>query len=361
MRRSLLPLALLSGALAASFATAAHAQTTRIEIRRDSRGDPECYRNGRRIDCDELRDDRDRVDRERRQREERLRDERDDREDRSRERAAEARERALERSRELREQALERSRVERERAQERAETARRVAAETRRQQLEWAERLRRDLARERERDRDRDRERARERARELQRRRSLDLRPSVSLGGGADIRRFDDVNRYVVNGGVEFRTRFGLGVRPEVLYGWSDRQTEQLPLVICATCSALPPTVTLRSRSQMLGVNLNATYTMLRSSPVRPYLLGGVGVLSTREVTPVVATTQVVGGSPAAQQVTYTTSSRDRVDLGLNAGAGMEFGRGPVRLFTEFRYFLNDTPSARGFSGMLPITAGLRF
>ena len=356
MRRSLLPLALLTGALAASSATAAHAQTTRIEISRDSRGDPVCYRNGRRIDCDELRDDRDRVDRDRRLREERLRDEREDRDrERAQDRAADARERALERSRELREQALERARVERERAQDRAEAARRAAAETRRQQLDWAESLRREMAR------DRDRERARERARELQRRRSYDFRPRLSLGGGADIRRFDDVNRYVVNGGVDFRTSFGLGVRPEVIYGWTDRQTEQLPLVVCATCSSLPPTVTLRSRSQMLGVNLNATYMMLRSSPVRPYVLGGVGVLSTREVTPVVATTQVVGGSPGAQQVTYRTDSRDRVDLGLNAGAGLEFGRGPLRLFTEFRYFLNDTPSARGFSGMLPITAGLRF
>ena len=245
----------------------------------------------------------------------------------------------------------------RERALERTVAARHRAAEERRRQLDWAETLRRDLERDRIRDRIRDRALR-------SRTRYYDTRPRLSLGGGADIRRFDDVNRYVAHGGVDFRASSGLGMRPEVVFGWTDRQRETLPTIVCPACGALPvtsQTFELRSRSKMLGVNLDATYTMLRGSFVRPYVLGGVGVLSTRETVPVVATTTSLSSVQGATALTYRTESHDRVDLGLNAGAGMEFGRGPVRLFTEFRYFLNDTPSARGFSGMLPITAGLRF
>ena len=84
-------------------------------------------------------------------------------------------------------------------------------------------------------------------------------------------------------------------------------------------------------------------------------------MLSTREATPIVDTQTPVGGTPGGTIVTYRLDTRDRVHLGLNAGGGLEYGRGPVRLYTEFRYFLNDAPTPRGFSGMLPITAGLRF
>ena len=53
--------------------------------------------------------------------------------------------------------------------------------------------------------------------------------------------------------------------------------------------------------------------------------------------------------------------NRTNVDLGLNAGAGLEFKIGPARLFTEFRYFLADPGNGAGYSGMLPITGGIRF
>src|SRR5205085_1878060 len=77
----------------------------------------------------------------------------------------------------------------------------------------------------------------------------------------------------------------------------------------------------LRSRSRLLGVNLNATYSMLRGSFARPYLLGGVGVLTTREVVPVVSSVQPLAGNPQIMQVTYRSESRDHAELGLNAAA----------------------------------------
>ncbi|MGZ8634598.1 MAG: hypothetical protein ACXWZZ_12210 [Solirubrobacteraceae bacterium] len=51
---------------------------------------------------------------------------------------------------------------------------------------------------------------------------------------------------------------------------------------------------------------------------------------------------------------------RNDIDVGLTAGAGLEFDIGPARLFTEFRYLLTDQQRARGFGGMLPLSVGLR-
>lgn len=268
MRRRLLSpaLALLAAAIAVQ---PAHAQ------RRDDY--VECYRDGRRVSCDDSRGDRDR---------ERAREV-------ARARAAQARERARREAERVRALAIARSR------------SRSVVVL------------------------DDDRWRDRILVAPPRRRLYDDGHPRVSLGAGADIRRFDDVNRYLATAGVDFHTRFGLGLRPEVMFAWSDRQRLTAPTAALDSAS----------RSKMLGVTMNATYSLMRRAFVRPYLLGGIGVLSTRDA----------------------ASANDRVDIGLNTGAGLEFGHGPVRLYTEFRYFLNDTPSARGFSGMLPLTAGLRF
>jgi hypothetical protein len=104
----------------------------------------------------------------------------------------------------------------------------------------------------------------------------------------------------------------------------------------------------------MLGVALSGTYTFLRGSPIRPYALSGIGVFSTRETVP----PGLVGGGavdPAA------TVRRTNTNLGLTAGAGLEFALGPVRLYSELRYLLHDDDVVRRFSGMLPLTLGLRF
>lgn len=190
-------------------------------------------------------------------------------------------------------------------------------------------------------------------------------RPRVSLGGGFDVRSFGgDDNRYLVQGGVDFRSRSGLGVRPEVLFAWTDR-TSNLGFVPCAVCGGDQPLgvaqPTTRGRSRMIGVAVSGTYTLARSSPVRPYLLSGLGVFSSR--TPQVAVTLVDAGiQPAVFPPTYQADVRWRndIDVGLTAGGGLEFDLGPARLFTEFRYLLTDQPRLRGFGGMMPLTAGLR-
>ena len=240
----------------------------------------------------------------------------------------------------------------REEREYRAREAARRAAETRAR-----------LARERaERDREA-RERAARAAAERRRRDDWgdSYRPRITVGGGIDVRDFGgEGDRYVVQGGVDFRSRSGFGVRPEVIFAWSESASTS-ELFSCPTCSsALPPSLaqvsSTRGRSRMIGIAVNGTYTLARSSPVRPYLLSGIGVFSTRAPQPTVISVAPGGTISTQADVRF----RNDVDVGLTAGAGLEFDAGPVRLFTEFRYLLTDQQRPRGFSGMLPLTAGLR-
>lgn len=173
-------------------------------------------------------------------------------------------------------------------------------------------------------------------------------RPRASLGAGLDFRRFGTEGRYLAHGGVDFQSRTGLGLRPEVLFGWS-AQPE-------APSTTGGPAATVYGRSRMLGIALSGTYTFARRSPVRPYVLSGVGMFSTR--LPRV-------DAPIPGQTRATIPARTVLDAGLTAGAGLELSLGPVRLFTELRYLLLDggagTAGSPGFAGMLPLTAGIRF
>ena len=249
-----------------------------------------------------------------------------------------------------------RERLEREReARERAEDARARSREQARRVAEQRQRaVRERLERERE-------------LREAAARRRRDgwydsYRPRVSLGGGLDVRRFGgDDDRYVLQGGVDFRSRSGLGVRPEVVFGWTERGGSQQPVLVGG--APLPPSQVAPApgRSRMLGVAVSGTYTLARSSPVRPYVLSGLGVFSTRSPQLQISAIDPVprpGVVPGTLQT--TTRFRNDVDFGLTAGAGLEFDIGPARLFTEFRYLLLDQPRVNGFGGMLPLTVGLR-
>ena len=272
---------------------------------------------------------------------------------REREREIEARERRLRIEREHREDAA--------RARERAEV---------RRQVELRERLQRDRAA-RERELRARMARAREEQARMRRRRDdawrEAYRPRITLGGGLDMRRFGGTDdRYAVQGGVDFRTRSGLGVRPEVLFAWGDAPEQ--PIVGgfgCPVCSTTLPVgntaqfAPATGRSRMLGVAVSGTYTFARSSPVRPYVMSGLGVFSTR--TPQIDVTILANSGPGLPTIQQTGRRfRNDVDVGLTTGAGLEFDVGPIRLFTEFRYLLMDQARPAGFSGMLPLTVGLR-
>ena len=192
-------------------------------------------------------------------------------------------------------------------------------------------------------------------------------RPLIGIGGGFDTRNVDDDDvRYVLQAGVDFAgRRSGLGIRPEVLYSWRDADRLGVSPA-CATCSAVVP-YTLSQRSRSFGVNVNATYRFGGSESVRPYLLSGIGVFSTRHSANGIQTVSASSfappnGSPAQFLFIPQNVSTSDVSLGLNAGAGLEFRIAALRLFAEYRYFLTDPSGGGGtFSGMLPITAGIRF
>jgi hypothetical protein len=187
-------------------------------------------------------------------------------------------------------------------------------------------------------------------------------RPLIGIGGGFDSRNVDDSDvRYVLQAGVDFRgRRTGLGIRPEVLYSWRDSDVNGLA-PSCPNCSSVSP-FTFSQRGRSFGVNVNATYRF-GGEGVRPYLLSGIGVFSTRYSANGVAmfapgTTTIQPGGQFLQQNVATTD----VSVGLNGGAGLEFKIAAIRLFAEYRYFLADPSTGGGsFSGMLPITAGIRF
>jgi hypothetical protein len=168
-------------------------------------------------------------------------------------------------------------------------------------------------------------------------------RPLIGIGGGFDTRNVDDDDvRYVVQGSVDFGGRkSGLGIRPEVIYTWRDSDMNAVN------------GLTFSQRSRSFGVNVNATYRFGHSESVRPYLLSGIGVFSTRST----------GGAVApGGQVLPQVGSGSNVALGLNGGAGLEFRIAALRLFAEYRYFLADPSTGGGsFSGMLPLTVGIRF
>jgi hypothetical protein len=176
----------------------------------------------------------------------------------------------------------------------------------------------------------------------------------------------DDDPRYVLQAGVDFGGRkSGLGVRPEVLYTWRNQDNAAGFGGPCNSplCDLLPGLVSSRVNSRTFGVALNATYRFGSGNLVRPYVLSGIGVFSTRTSSATNFGPIFGGDSIDLGDFDDLLGGRNRtsVDLGLNAGAGLEFKIGPARLFTEFRYFLADPGNGAGYSGMLPITGGIRF
>ena len=84
-------------------------------------------------------------------------------------------------------------------------------------------------------------------------------------------------------------------------------------------------------------------------SPLRPYLLAGPGLYSGK------TTIDGLG------------SSESQTKLGLNAGAGFDFGMGKAQLFAEARFHailkgtVDVTSGDEKTAYMIPLTVGLRF
>ena len=100
--------------------------------------------------------------------------------------------------------------------------------------------------------------------------------------------------------------------------------------------------------SRIIGGTANAVFAF-PAGPARPYLLGGVGVYNGQ--------TSIDG----------LGSSESQTKLGLNAGAGFDFGLGKANLFADARFHailkggVDSETLEETTAFMIPVTVGLRF
>lgn len=85
------------------------------------------------------------------------------------------------------------------------------------------------------------------------------------------------------------------------------------------------------------------------ASPVRPYLIGGVGVYNVR----------VTGTVSLPGQGSVTANSPSQSKFGLNGGAGVEIPLSGISVFGEVRY--TSVFTQNGNTNFLPIKVGVRF
>lgn len=191
-------------------------------------------------------------------------------------------------------------------------------------------------------------------------------RPLIGIAAGADLHgATGSPNVWLVQASAQWRQRTsGLGFRAELSYLERGRERETLLLALPCPFPGCPP-LEVMSRIRGVSAMLSGTFELLRSAPVRPYVLSGVGVLTTR------TSIDVNGGIPPCPECAFAarparpsglvTPSQSTTSVILNGGAGILFDVGRAQLFTELRYQLADEPTIRGLSGIAPLTLGIRF
>lgn len=175
------------------------------------------------------------------------------------------------------------------------------------------------------------------------------VRPQFGLGVGATFPIGDyhaDANGDGFNPGwqgmalVDFRLpNSGVGIRVDGSYGQNsanDKLNADLTTVVGQPTTA---------KTKLLGGNVDLTYQFRSSSPVKLYVLGGVGVYNVRL-------------SVTSNGVTADTSE---TKFAWNAGAGFTYGLGGVALFLEARYFDVAKVFNVAKTSFVPIVAGVRF
>jgi outer membrane protein with beta-barrel domain len=157
---------------------------------------------------------------------------------------------------------------------------------------------------------------------------------ALGIGGGAAIPvgKMSDTQKTGVNGLVSLAlgvAELPIGIRIDGVYNELPRSEKTLPVGSSGT-----------SNLRILGVLGNAVYAFSGTS-VKTYVIAGGGLYNTRF---------------------DVDGAKSENHLGLNAGAGMTFGLGPVTSFIEARYhFISRQPAQGGVLHFVPITFGLMF
>lgn len=156
----------------------------------------------------------------------------------------------------------------------------------------------------------------------------------LGIGGGAAIPvgKMSDTQKTGANALVSLAlggAELPIGIRIDGIYNQLPRKDGTLPVGSSGT-----------SGLRILGALGNAVYAFSGTS-VKTYLIAGGGLYNTR------------------LDVDGTKSENH---LGLNAGAGMTFGLGPIASFIEARYhFISRQPAQGGVLHFVPITFGFMF
>ena len=150
----------------------------------------------------------------------------------------------------------------------------------------------------------------------------------IGILGGATfpVGTYNDVAATGFNVGAffDFGRRLGpAGVRADVMYhGFGDRNL--------VTQGENTTQVTFSNKYSMVNGTLNLVLGVpLEESPVRPYLIGGVGAYYMRN------SPKCVGANCGSL---ITPADDDVTKLGFNGGGGLEFGLGGASAFLEARY-----------------------
>jgi hypothetical protein len=146
---------------------------------------------------------------------------------------------------------------------------------------------------------------------------------------------------------LEVRTPYpGVALRLEGTYNYF---RDRLPAMVVAD-SVGQSIGTITGGMRLLGVTANVVFRgPYREDPVRPYLVGGVGVFRVQRHSDFVA---------EHGRLRYT--ERARIRTGANAGLGLEVPRERVTAFAELRYHFVRGVFDRSALRIVPLSLGLR-
>lgn len=179
----------------------------------------------------------------------------------------------------------------------------------------------------------------------------------VFAGGTVPTSKYKDVANtgWNLGGFVDFGRGDGpVGFRLDASYhGFGDKDV--------ITSSGGSTNITISNEYKILNANANVVVGVPAStSPVRPYLLGGVGVYNLKNAP------KCTGCG------TLVLSDQSDTKLGVNGGGGLEFGLRGLSLFAEARYHyvfdaipklscIGQSGCSKAAAQLIPLTVGLTF
>ena len=197
------------------------------------------------------------------------------------------------------------------------------------------------------------------------------LVPHISASGAVDLRGGHNDYRamYLGTAALDWSTRTpGLGLRLEAMYASRGSEPRLYPASSFEPCG-LPEVCDARTpqytRVRALGVTLGATYDIIRHGRVRPYVVGGTGVVRMNQR--IVRRREFLCPDPCViaagtTPVVITTITTERPMAGTaHVGAGAVLAWRWVSIVGETRYIAVTNRFPRGLNGAMPFSLGLRF